>query len=70
MTDDVRDLAREAGLKGASVEEILTELFRDPLEGVPAEVWVEFTRAAAMVGKVFEGEEETGANADSASAQS
>jgi hypothetical protein len=32
------------------VDEIVDELFRDPFEGVPSEVWEEFTRAAAMFG--------------------
>lgn len=50
MTDDLLHLAREAGLKAATVDEIVEELFRDPFEGVPAEVWDEFTRAAAMFG--------------------
>ena len=50
MTDDLLHLAREAGLKAATVDEIVEELFRDPFEGVPSEVWGEFRQAAALVG--------------------
>ncbi len=55
MTDDLLHLAREAGLKAATEDEIVEELFRDPFEGVPSEVWEEFTRAAAMVGESLAG---------------
>lgn len=49
MTDDLLRLAREAGLAAATRNDILEALRRDPFEDVPAEVWQEFTRAAALL---------------------
>lgn len=67
MTDDLLRLAREAGLKAATEDDILDELFRDPFEGVPVEVWEEFTRAAALIGISTDGATEPDVDAESVS---
>jgi hypothetical protein len=67
MTDDLLHLAREAGLKAATEDEIVEELFRDPFEGVPSEVWGEFRQAAALIGTSTDGATEPNVDAESVS---